>query len=69
MDIAHNYREFFKASANCRFGSQCTHRNEPDCAVKAEIANGTISEIRYKNYLNVLEEVEAQNFWERNRKY
>ena len=69
MDVAHNYREFFEASASCKFGSQCTHRNEPDCAVKEKMLDGTISEVRYKNYLNVLEEIEAQNYWERNKKY
>lgn len=69
MDVAHNFREFFLASEKCRFGSQCTHRNEPDCAVKTEIENGTISEVRYKNYLNVVEEIEGMNYWERNKKY
>lgn len=69
MDVAHNFREFFIASDKCRFGSQCTHRNEPDCAVKTEVEKGTISEIRYKNYLNVVNEIEAMNHWERNTKY
>lgn len=69
MDVAHNYREFFEASVDCKFGSQCTHRNEPDCAVKEKMLAGMISEVRYKNYLNVLEEIDAQNYWERNKKY
>src|SRR6185436_7285981 len=65
MDVAHNFREFFEVSDKCRFGSKCTHRNEPDCAVKAEIEKGTISEVRYKNYLNVVDEIEKMNYWER----
>lgn len=69
MDVAHNFREFFKASVNCRFGSQCTHRDEPDCEVKNLLVAGTISDIRYRNYLNILEEIESQNYWERNKKY
>jgi ribosome biogenesis GTPase len=69
MDVAHNFREFFRASVNCRFGSQCTHRDEPDCAVKEGLANGSISEIRYRNYLQILSEIESQNYWERNKKY
>lgn len=69
MDVAHNFKEFFKASKDCRFGSQCTHRNEPDCAVKTLIGIGQISDVRYKNYLNILEEIEAQNYWERSKKY
>lgn len=64
MDVAHNFREFFKSSENCKF-SDCTHRNEPGCAVKKAIENGEISELRYMNYIQILEEIEDQNYWER----
>ena len=64
QDVAHNFREFFEVSVNCKFNN-CLHRNEPKCAVKAAIENGEISELRYINYLTILEEVEAQNYWER----
>ncbi|MEZ5041434.1 MAG: ribosome small subunit-dependent GTPase A [Saprospiraceae bacterium] len=66
LDIAHNFREFFEASAHCRFGGNCLHRNEPGCAVKMAIEEGSISELRYINYLTLLEETEEQNYWERN---
>ncbi|MFZ4542826.1 MAG: ribosome small subunit-dependent GTPase A [Saprospiraceae bacterium] len=62
--ITQNFRELFEASSNCRF-SNCTHRNEPGCAVKEAIETGEISELRYINYLQILEEVEDQNYWER----
>ncbi len=64
-NIAHSYKEMFEYSANCRFGGSCLHRNEPGCAVKAAVENGEISELRYGNYLGILEEVEDQNYWER----
>jgi ribosome biogenesis GTPase len=64
MDVAHNYREFFALSDQCKFAN-CTHRNEPKCAVKAAVEDGKVSEIRYQNYLNLLDEVEDQNYWER----
>ena len=64
MDVAHNFREFFKVSPHCKFGD-CSHRNEPGCAVKAAIENEEISELRYFNYLQILEEIEDQNYWER----
>jgi ribosome biogenesis GTPase len=67
MDIAHNFREFFAASEECRFGGSCLHREEPGCAVKELIDEGIISELRYINYLTLLDEVEAQNYWERRR--
>ena len=65
MDVAHNFKEFFKASSNCKF-ADCSHRNEPQCAIKEGMEKGTISELRYFNYIAILEEIESQNYWERN---
>ena len=36
-------------------------------AVKAAIETGGISELRYINYLTILEEIEDQNYWERHK--
>lgn len=54
MDIAHNFREFFIKSCDCKFNT-CTHTHEPGCAVKQAVENGEISMIRYKNYLSIIE--------------
>ncbi len=62
-DVSHNFREFFQASPNCKF-SDCTHRNEPKCAVKTLIEEEEISEFRYANYLAIIKEIEDQNYWE-----
>ena len=67
-DVAHNFREFFKASDGCKFGN-CMHRNEPHCAVKDAIERDEISILRYQNYLAILDEIEAQNYWERHSGY
>ncbi len=67
LDVAHNFREFFRLSEECRFGGQCLHRNEPGCAVKAALKREEVSEFRYMNYLNILEEIDAQNHWERHK--
>jgi ribosome biogenesis GTPase / thiamine phosphate phosphatase len=67
MDVTHNFREFFECSDSCKYGGSCTHRNEPHCAVKEAIAEGAISELRYNNYLKIMEEVEDQNYWDRHR--
>ena len=69
MDVAHNFKEFFETSVGCRFGSKCTHRNEPECAVKMAIESGHISFQRYQNYINLIDEIESQNYWERNKKF
>jgi len=66
MDVAHNFREIFEASSGCKF-SNCTHRNEPKCAVKDAVEDGGISELRYLNYITIIEEIEDQNYWERNK--
>jgi ribosome biogenesis GTPase len=62
-DVAHNFREFFIISSECRF-SNCLHRNEPNCAVKEAVENGEVSPDRYKNYLLIIDEIENQNYWE-----
>lgn len=69
LDVAHNFREFFALSEDCRFGGKCLHRNEPKCAVKAALDAGEVSELRYINYLTILEEIEEQNYWERHSQF
>ena len=64
-NLAHSFREFFALSSQCRFGGACLHRNEPGCAVHEAIRRGEVSELRFSNYLGLLEEIEAQNHWER----
>lgn len=68
QDVAHNFKEFFAASSACKF-QDCTHRNEPKCAVKDKIEAGEISELRYGNYLQIISEIEDQNYWERHSEY
>jgi len=65
VDVAHNFKEFFRASVDCKFDN-CTHRSEPKCAVKSAIEQGQISELRYANYLQIIDEIENQNYWELN---
>lgn len=66
QDVIHNFRELFLYSEDCKYNN-CTHRNEPKCAVKNALEEGWISDLRYKNYLLILGEVEDQNYWERHR--
>ncbi len=66
LDVAHNFREFFLKSSECRFPN-CLHRDEPGCAVKAAIEAGTISSLRYEHYLQILSEIDEQNHWERHK--
>jgi ribosome biogenesis GTPase len=64
QDIAHNFREIFAYSRDCKY-ADCLHRDEPNCAVKEAVESGEISDLRYYNYIAILENAEDQNYWER----
>ena len=66
MDVAHNFREFFEVSSGCRFPN-CLHKDEPGCAVKLGVEGGSLSVLRYEHYLQIMSEVEDQNYWERHK--
>lgn len=66
MDVAHNFREFFALSPQCKY-PDCLHRSEPSCAVREAVGRGEIFELRYMNYLAILNEIEEQNYWERHK--
>lgn len=59
-DLFHYFPEIFKASKNCKFYN-CTHVHEPGCAVKKEVEEGKISQIRYENYLSILFDDESKH--------
>ena len=54
--LAGYFPEFRPFMNGCRYNT-CTHSHEPQCAVKAALADGTISEERYEAYLNILQEI------------
>jgi|MGYP001184751377 ribosome biogenesis GTPase len=60
-EIGHYFPEIFKFSADCRYGN-CTHRQEPGCAVREAVKEHYISESRYSSYLNMLEDKEEGKY-------
>ena len=66
LDVAHNFREFFELSSDCRFPN-CLHKEEPGCAVRKAVDDGRVSPLRYEHYLQIMSEVEDQNYWERHK--
>ena len=50
------FPEFNDFIGHCRFNG-CLHHKEPDCAVKASVADKIISETRYNFYIKLLEEI------------
>ncbi len=55
-ELSHRFPEFIKHLSNCKY-NDCLHVNEPNCAVIDAVNNGDISEIRYGNYLNILDSI------------
>jgi ribosome biogenesis GTPase / thiamine phosphate phosphatase len=52
------YREIAPRVAQCQF-SDCSHRHEENCAVRAAVTEGKIAAERYESYLRLREELEA----------
>ncbi|HEX7413081.1 MAG TPA: ribosome small subunit-dependent GTPase A [Bacteroidia bacterium] len=52
-EVGHYFPEFRKLMNQCRFDN-CTHTNEPNCAVIKALEEGTIYAERYHNYLSIL---------------
>lgn len=53
------YPEFLRHLGECRF-ADCRHQSEPDCAVRAAVEAGHIAERRYRSYLKLRDELEAE---------
>ncbi|MFN8531205.1 MAG: ribosome small subunit-dependent GTPase A [Anaerolineae bacterium] len=51
------FREIAPYVPECRFGD-CTHHDEPGCAVRAAADRGEISRDRYESYLGLRDELE-----------
>lgn len=56
VEVSHYFPEIFRVASECRF-SDCTHRNEPGCAVLKAVEAHQISESRYSSYLSILEDI------------
>jgi ribosome biogenesis GTPase len=51
-ELYHFFREIFKVAAHCQFHN-CTHVNEPGCAVKQAVMDEEIARSRYASYLSI----------------
>jgi ribosome biogenesis GTPase len=54
-EVYHFFPEIFRKSRECRFYN-CLHLEEPECAVRKSVENGEIDFLRYRSYLNILED-------------
>jgi ribosome biogenesis GTPase len=52
-EVSHYFPDIFRVGRDCRFGN-CTHTNEPGCAVIEAVEHGKIAISRYESYLSIL---------------
>lgn len=57
VELSHYFVEMKSLIGQCRFNN-CLHKEEPDCAIKNAVAEGTIDVERYISYLNILDSME-----------
>lgn len=56
-ELGQRFPEMRSRMNKCKFNN-CLHFNEPGCAIISAVENGEIAAFRYKNYLNMLSELE-----------
>ena len=54
-EITYGFKDVRQFNGGCKF-SNCSHRNEPGCAMKQAIADGKLDEQRFNNYLRLVDE-------------
>lgn len=54
-EIYHFFPEIFRTSKLCRYNN-CLHLDEPGCAVTKAVEEGIIDQLRYRSYINILED-------------
>lgn len=60
-DLATLFVEMEPYVGQCKFRLDCTHRHEPDCAIKQAVSTGEISQLRYDSYLRLLDEIQPKH--------
>ena len=62
-NLQYAFPDFGKYIGKCRF-DDCSHRKEPNCAVRAAYESGEIEKSRYDSYLKLYEKASQINLWE-----
>ena len=61
VELGNYFPEFLSLKSNCKFNN-CVHINEPKCAVKKAIEEGSISLERYNSYLSIYKNDQDENY-------
>ncbi len=58
-EISHFFLEMRPFMNKCKYHN-CTHIHEPECKVKDAVKNGEIHSVRYKNYVNIVNDEDLE---------
>jgi ribosome biogenesis GTPase len=61
QELSHYFPEMRAVMNDCQF-NDCMHINEPGCAVKKAVFNGSIHEERYVSYLTILDSIQEKKW-------
>lgn len=53
-ELSDYFIEMRALRSSCKFGGRCLHINEPKCAVREAVANGSIAQSRYDSYVSMV---------------
>ena len=62
-NLQYAFPDFGAFLGKCRF-DDCSHRKEPDCAVRAAVEAGDIEASRYESYLKLYDKASQIKLWE-----
>ena len=60
-EVGNYFPEFFALKQECKYYN-CLHLEEPKCAVKDALEEGTVAWSRYKSYLQIIEGEDEQQY-------
>lgn len=60
-EVGHYFPEIFEKSKDCKYYN-CTHINEPGCAVVSAVEKHQISQSRYTSYLSIFENKDSSKY-------
>ncbi len=63
-EVSGYFKDINAFADKCQFNN-CLHINEPQCAVKEAVEKTQIAATRYENYLNIIQNIQQINYWER----
>lgn len=58
-EITHGFIDVRQYNGACKF-KNCSHQNEPGCAMKQAVSDGQLNEQRFNNYLRLIQEFNDQ---------